>query len=179
MGQHLCSKDGEDRAASDTGRCAPQIMKKIIIAFFILSANLAIAEDIKLPSEVYNDMGYRVVGSEVLYPTPWEKRKFNVLEKSITKIKSIEQVPGEPNWYYRFEVIVEKLPDPRAAVKRAKRILKKPPGLSPSENKAFPLRKAFQKGVFVYTISTDVNLYYITELDRVLSKLQQSMESKY
>ncbi len=142
----------------------------------ILFSSMAIAEGFNIPSAVYNNMGYRVVSSKVFDPTPWEKRKFNILEKSITKIKSIEQVPGEPNWYYRFDVIVEKLPDQKAASKRVKRVQKKPPGLSPSENKSFSLRKAFQKGTFVYTVSTDVYLYYNTELDNVLNELRQSTE---
>ena len=153
-----------------------KIMKKILVIALILCSSLTIAEDLNLPSAVYANMGYRVVSSKVFNPTPWEKRKFNILEKSITKIKSIEQVPGEPNWYYRFDVIVEKLPDQKAAAKRVKRVLKKPPGLSPSENKSFPLRKAFQKGTFVYTVSTDVYLYYNIELDHVLNELRQSIE---
>ena len=151
-------------------------MKKILVLALVLYTNLAIAEGLNLPSAFYNNMGYRVVSSKVFDPTPWEKRKFNILEKSITKIKSIKQVPGEPNWYYRFDVIIEKLPDQKAAAKRVKRVLEKPPGLSPSENKSFPLRKAFQKGTFVYTVSTDVYLYYNTELDNVLNELHQSTE---
>lgn len=151
-------------------------MTKILTIVFIFYTNLAIAEGINLPSAVYNNMGYRVVSSKVIDPTPWEKRKFNILEKSITNIKSIEQVPGEPNWYYRFDVIIEKLTDQKAATKRVKRILNKPPGLSPSENKSFPLRKAFQNGAFAYTVSTDVNLYYLIEIDHVLNELRQSIE---
>jgi len=150
---------------------------KIILAIVLLFySNLAIAEGLNLPSAVYEKIGYRVVSSKVFDPSPWEKRNFKILEKSITKIKSIEQVPGEPNWYYRFDVIVEKLPNQQAAANRVKRILIKPPGLSPPENKSFPLRKAFQKGTFVYTVSTDVYLYYNAELDYVINKLRKSTE---
>lgn len=151
-------------------------MKKIVVIVLILFVNPAIAEDINIPSAVYKKMGYRIVSSKVFDPTSWEKRKFNILEKSITRIKSIGQVPGEVNWYYRFDIIVEKLPDRKAAATRVKRILRNPPGLSPSENKSFPLRKAFQKGAFAYTVSTDVYLYYNTELDHILNQLRQSLK---
>lgn len=151
-------------------------MKRILIIALIFHSSLAVAEDLKLPSAVYKNMGYRVVSSKVFNPTAWEKRNFNIVEKSITKIKSIEQVPGEPNWYYRFDVMVEKLPDQKAAAKRVKRVLKKPPELSPSENKSFPLRKAFQKGNLVYTVSTDVYLYYNNELDHVFNQLRKRIE---
>jgi hypothetical protein len=151
-------------------------MKKIVVIVLILCVNPAIAEGINIPSAVYKKMGYRIVSSKVFDPTSWEKRKFNILEKSITRIKSIGQVPGKANWYYRFDVIVEKLPDRKAAATRVKRVLRKPPGLSPSENKSFPLRKAFQKEAFVYTVSTDVYLYYNTELDHILNQLRQSLK---
>lgn len=147
-------------------------MKKILVIVLILHSNLAMAGSIHLPAAFFDHMGYRVVDSKVFKPTPWEKRTFNILEKSITKIKSTEQVPRNPNWYYRFDVIVEKLADEKAAARRVQRILEKPPGLSPSENKSFPLRKAFQKGTFVYIVSTDVYLYYLSELDHVLNELR-------
>ena len=157
-------------------RHASNKMRKILVFVVILFSNLAIAEGLHLPSAVFDHMGYRIVSSRVFDPTSWEKRNFNVLEKSVTKIKSIEQVPGEPNWYYRFNVIVEKYPDQQAAAKRVRRVLKKPPGLSPSAEKSFPLRKAFQKGTYVYTVATDVSLYYHTELDPVLNELRQGIE---
>ena len=156
-----------------------KIMKRIlIIIVFILTANWTIADDIEPSPTFYNELGYRVISSKILEPTSWEKKKFDILEKSINKIKSVEQVQGEPNWYYRFEVTIERLPDKIAAAKRVKRLLKKPPGLSPSENKAFPLRKAFQAGTYVYTVSTDVYLYYNTELDQVLNALRKNVEQR-
>lgn len=157
------------------GAMAP-VMKQILITLTIcLIPTWANADNLRLSTSFYENLGYRVLSFERMGPSSWEKKSFDVLEKSITKIKSIEQVRGEPNWYYRFAVTVERFPNPAAAKNRLKHVLKKPPELSPSENKAFPLRKAFQSGVFVYTVSTDVSMYYDVELDHVLNALREEV----
>jgi len=138
-------------------------------------------DDLTVPPLFFTNQGYRVVSTEILKPTELEKKEFGLVQKSVTRIRSIAQVPlkdthGKPDWYYRFTIIVEKYAAPDQAKKRLPLIDTPPHGNPHAEpDKAFPLRKGFQHGDKVYIIATDVAMYYF---DGPLDKIKKAIEEQ-
>lgn len=143
------------------------------------------AEDFGVSPAFFTNIGYRVMSSEAVTPTEWERQQFHLNQKSVTSIKSVAQVPlkdthGKTNWYYRFTLIVEQYADAEQAKVRLPRIDVPPPRDHHAEpDKAFPLRKAFQRGNRVYIITTDVAKYYFDgPLDKMKDAIEQHVTGK-
>ncbi|MBA4387736.1 MAG: hypothetical protein C0404_07130 [Verrucomicrobia bacterium] len=160
----------------------PHKMKTLATIYILCLATTAVAaDDLAISPLFFTNQGYRVVSSQVLEPTEWEKKEFNLVQKSVTQIKSIAQVPlkdtdGQANWYYRFTIIVEQYADADQATKRLPKIDTPPPRNPHAEpDKAFPLRKGFQQGNKVYVIATDVSMHYF---DGPLDKVKKAIEEQ-
>lgn len=68
-----------------------------------------------------------------------------------------------PNWkgaHYRFTIVKESYQSQPEANARLGRIHEAPPGLTPDENKAFPLREGFSFDNKVYIISCQVYMFH-------------------
>jgi|GEM_PF-6513246 len=127
------------------------------------------------------DWGYRTNAYGDKDLEKWEVSKFGKANISYQKIKSIKEVPGWPNAYYRFIIIKEAYPSNRAASRRLKMLKVIPREM---ESKQFPeyiLRKGFVHNNSVYIVSTDVLKFEIEELPRIFQLLKeyitQSMET--
>ncbi len=158
-------------------------MKRSIACLFLLLFALAIptyAEDVKsIDTKLYKSIGYVVKKKSIEKATKWEMESFNLLDKSVVRIKSIKPVKKWNRTRYRFVVYIERYATPDEALKRLPKILEMPPGLRPEEQKAFPLRKGFRHDTQVYLVTTDVALFELDgELERVLSKLQKAVEKQ-
>lgn len=152
---------------------APMIMKRIVIIFVLCCCvSLAVADDTDISPAFYTNLGYRVTSSQLVSPTDWEKTEFALVQKRVIQIKSLKQVKEKPDWYYRFSIIVEHFPSDDNARARESRLLETPPKTSAPDTKAYPLRKAFRNEKVLYTVSTDVSLYFDTQLDTVLEAMK-------
>ncbi|HEY9404318.1 MAG TPA: hypothetical protein VIQ24_16795 [Pyrinomonadaceae bacterium] len=126
---------------------------------------------------ILSSFGYVIKKSSPAQPTAWENEQFQTLAKRTVEIKSAKAVPGSLNTFYRFSVIEERYVDARSAGKRLTRLGEKPPGMSPEENKAFPLRTAFQHGESVYIVSTDVSMFS-GEMSRIAKRLEAALRRR-
>jgi hypothetical protein len=100
--------------------------------------------------------------AEVSHPsvTAWESQTFNLIKKEQWETKSRTEVPYWQGAYYRFTIVKESYRSPQEASFRVSRLREKPPGLSPEDNKAFPLREGFSVDTAVYIVSCQVYMFH-------------------
>ncbi|HVF41845.1 MAG TPA: hypothetical protein VM936_02470 [Pyrinomonadaceae bacterium] len=125
-------------------------------------------------------LGYAVKSDESAGPSGWESEQFNLLSKRVMRLKSVRQVPDWRAAFYRFTVVEERYADGVRAARRLGRIREEPPGLSPEDDKAFPLRRGFRFREFVYVVSTDVSSFKpeLTRLTRELERARRTASRK-
>jgi hypothetical protein len=146
-----------------------------VVGLFVACGSLAFAQG--KTERVLSSFGYVIKKSSPTQPTAWEMEQFQTLAKRAVEIKSAKEVPGSQNTFYRFIVIEERYVDARSAGKRLTRLGEKPPGMSPEENKAFPLRTAFQHRETVYIVSTDVSMFS-GEMSRIAKRLEAALRRR-
>jgi hypothetical protein len=112
--------------------------------------------------EVKRFLAKQEFDAEVSTPavTPWERKTFNLLKKEEWQAKSRAEVPNWKDAYYRFTIVKETYHSHQEASSRLNRLHEKPPGLSPDENKAFPLREGFSFENTVYVVSCQVSMFH-------------------
>ena len=154
-------------------------MKHLLLVLYFFAANLSIAQDVVLDVEFFRNIGYNIKSDSIRSATEWEKENNQLIEKRIIKIKSTEQVTAEeipdigPDWYYRFEVIIESYPDNDLAISRLPNIKEENPDIKFAYlRKSLPLREGFVDGSSVYILATDVSIFYDVALDEVLNKIK-------
>lgn len=92
--------------------------------------------------------------------TDWERQNFNLLRKEMWETKSRAEVPNWKDAYYRFTIVKESYESAGEASERLKRLRDKPPGLSPEDDKAFPLREGFSFRNTVFVVSCRVSMFH-------------------
>ena len=90
----------------------------------------------------------------------WESQTFNMSTKEQWETKSRAEVPDWRGAYYRFSIVKEGYHSPQDAMARLRRMLEKPPGLTPEDDKAFPLREGFSVDNNVYIVSCQVSMFH-------------------
>ena len=126
---------------------------------------------------ILSSFGYVIKKSAPTAPTAWERAQFRTVAKRVVVIRSAKAVPGRPDTFYRFTVVEERYADAGSAGRRLSRLGEKPPGLSPEDNKAFPLRAGFRHGETVYIVSTDA-LMFEGEMNRVAKELEAALRRR-
>ena len=92
--------------------------------------------------------------------TAWERQNFNLQKKEMWQTKSRDEVPNWTDAYYRYTIVKESYQSDHEASERLKRLHDKPPGLSPDDNKAFPLREGFSFKNVVFVVSCQVSMFH-------------------
>lgn len=149
---------------------------------FLTTSALFVACELSVSAQgktesILSSLGYIIKKSAPAQPTDWEKAQFQTLAKKVIEIKSAKAVAGSSNIFYRFTVIEERYTDTVSAGKRLSRSGEKPPGMSAEDNKAFPLRTAFQSGETVYIVSTDA-LMFKGEMNRIAKVLEARLRRR-
>ena len=152
-----------------------RLLPPAVLGLFVacgLSASAQVKTD-----RILSSFGYVIKKSAPAAPTAWEKAQFQTLAKRTVEIRSARAVPGRPDTFYRFTVIEERYADAGGAGRRLSRLGEKPPGMSPEENKAFPLRTGFRHGETVYIVSTDA-LMFEDEMNRIAKELEAALRRR-
>jgi len=123
----------------------------------------------------FAELGYRVREAGHREPTEWERNELGIRTVRFWLLRSVEPLSRDAReWasrvWYRFEVTREGFDTDEAAKARVPRLLETPPGADVP--KSFPLRVAFQKGSYVFVISTGVSMFE-PEMERLLTRLRE------
>jgi len=134
-----------------------------LVVGFILVTTIVCCGCSTLPNaEVEKFLAKQGFDAEFSNPTvtPWERQTFNPLKKEEWKAISRTEVPNWKGAYYRFTILKESYRSHQEASARLNRLHEEPPGLSPEDDKAFPLREGFSVDNTVYVVSCQVNMFH-------------------
>jgi hypothetical protein len=105
-------------------------------------------------------IGYQLKSSENKTISDWEKNQFQMLSKTVYKIKRRTALKaGQSKMYPRFDISQEVYANEALAKLRATRISAKPPDL-PIEQREYWMVSGFRHKNIVYFISTDAIIFY-------------------
>ncbi len=150
--------------------------KSILIISFLFTVSLLYGQEINLSDEFFHQLGYRITKSDT-EKTAWEEREFKLLNKRAISIKSINQVKGWANTWYRYIIQIESFPTTARAEQRLNRILDLPPDSPLHEDKSFPLREGFVYKTYTVILSTDVYKFYLDpEFKRIFKHVQHKIK---
>jgi hypothetical protein len=113
-------------------------------------------------AEIEEFLGRQGFDAEVSHPavSSWESQTFNMSKKEQWEAGSRAEVPNWRGAYYRFTIVKESYQSQQEASARLSRIDEKPPGLTPEDDKAFPLREGFNVDNEVYIVSCRVSMFH-------------------
>ena len=142
--------------------------KKIIFITFQISIVLCFLFDCnsifaqvkpEIMTKKFTQIGYQTKSKENQTPSDWEKEQFQMLSKTVYKVKRITPLKGSQKMYPRFEVTEEVYENEENAKLRAARIREKPPNL-PIEREEYWMVSGFRHKNIIYFTSTDAVLFY-------------------
>jgi len=146
-----------------------------ILCLWIFAGVLNVSANDKQLERMLISMGYKITGKIAAAGADWELRDFKMRKKQIYNIKSTKKVPGEKNLYYRFTVKIEEYGTIEDSQNRLKHIQSTPPGAdSKMIGPEFDLREGFQRGNFIYVVSTDVYKFVV---DKSLSRFHLKLKN--
>jgi hypothetical protein len=97
--------------------------------------------------------------------------------RCVRRRRLIHTTDYQPNSAFAPEPFEEGYADAGSAVRRLFRLGEKPPGLSPEDNKAFPLRTGFRYGETVYIVITDA-LMFEGEMNKIAKELEAALRQR-
>jgi len=103
----------------------------------------------------------------------WEEKEFGKAEVWVQSIRSVQQVKGWEDAYYRFRITRETYGSEEEAKRRIARVKDVPPGIDTKVEAHWALRDGRAAGKSAYIISTDVNRFAIEELSRLIGLLEK------
>ena len=124
---------------------------------------------------VLDTLPYEVTELEAT-PDGWEVDTFGMTSKQVFRLRATAELPDWPGAHLRYVVVEEGFASAAQAAARLERILEAPPGLSPEEAKAFPMRKGLRLGdQTVVVVSTDVRAFEFALEREVLTPLRERL----
>lgn len=135
---------------------------KLVIAFIVLAAVICGSCSSVPSADIESFLAQQGFDAEVSHPSvsSWESQTFNLSKKERWEAKSRAEVPNWRGAYYRFTVVKESYQSQQEASARLSRLHEKPPGLTPDDDKAFPLREGFNVDNDVYVVSCRVSMFH-------------------
>lgn len=135
---------------------------KSVIAFIVLVAVICGSCSSVPSAEIESFLAQQGFDAEVSQPSvsSWESQIFNLSKKEHWEAKSRAEVPNWRGAYYRFTIVKESYQSQQEASARLRRLHEKPPGLTPDDDKAFPLREGFNVDNNVYVVSCRVSMFH-------------------
>lgn len=149
---------------------------KLLGLFFIIF-NLSFSNPFISKIEL-KKWGYKLIKYEELKQSQWEIENFGICKKEEIKIKSIKELDNWKNVYYRFSIIKEEYENNTLAKNRLEKLKTYPKYINTKMNPDYILRAGFFYKNFVYYISTDVLLFEVKEMPRLLDLLKKNIKKQ-
>jgi hypothetical protein len=149
----------------------------LVLAFIVFVTVVCLGCSSVPSAEIEEFLAKQGFDAEVSHPSVsvWESQTFNLAKKEQWEAKSRAEVPNWSGAYYRFTIVKESYQSQQDATARLSRLREKPPGLTPEDDKAFPLREGFNMGNEVYIVSCRVSMFH-EHLKEFTRELEQEVK---